>query len=67
MLPEGLGSKVLQGAMALSRLNQRPQMISGAVGVADDQTFDNQRRFAGDDGVDRFPVGAVRRKTLHIA
>ena len=35
------------------------QMIAGAGAMVYDKAFENQRRFAGEDGVDRVPVGAA--------
>jgi hypothetical protein len=34
-------------------------MIAGAVGIALDKPFENQRGLAGEDGVDGVPVGRI--------
>jgi hypothetical protein len=45
--------------MGLSGLNERFQMIAGAIGKPLDVAFENQRGLAGKNSIDSFPVGLI--------
>src|SRR5258708_3606868 len=52
--------------MGLAGPDQRFQVIAGAVGVTRDETLENQRALAGEDGVNSIPVGRIEFAQLEL-